>query len=60
MLANLATLSDEAAGLGTSDWFAEDSLEEDLLTPSGLIPVPRLNLAPEDLGAPLRAQLAVS
>ncbi|NTV28775.1 MAG: o-succinylbenzoate synthase [Candidatus Omnitrophica bacterium] len=57
MLANLAVLSGEVADFGSFNWLAGDTLQEPLMTPSGIIPVPRLNLAPEDLGAGLRGQL---
>jgi O-succinylbenzoate synthase len=49
MLANLAALSDEVAGFGPADWFAEDLLTLPLMAPSGLIPPVRLSLSPDDL-----------
>lgn len=57
MLANLAAISGEVAGLGSFGWLAEDALRTPLFTPSGLVTGPRLNLAPEDLFEPLRDQL---
>jgi len=50
MLANLAALTDEVAGLGSADWFAEDLLDVPLMAPSGLISPVRLALSVDDLG----------
>jgi O-succinylbenzoate synthase len=38
MLANLALLTDEAAGLGTAAWFADDLLKSPVIAKSGSIP----------------------
>ena len=54
MLANLAALTGEVAGLGSMNWFADDLLTVPLAAPSGLIPPIRFDLCIDDLNAEWR------